>query len=110
MPGILLGKKWQLESSGCPKGHKKDEGAANKNDTRNISFAYFTVVSCIISGYKAEEYKARELYFLGCQGIQRPSVCNKQRIIYYVEGTRHHFHALVEKQLTCQKAACLPSH
>lgn len=39
------------------------------------------VLSSIISKSKAEESKAKELYFLGCQGIQRPSVYNKQRII-----------------------------
>lgn len=67
--------------TGSPKGNKQDEEAANKNNKRNTSITYFIVLSSFISEDKAEEFKAWELYFLGCQGIQRPSACNKQRII-----------------------------
>ena len=64
-----------------PKVKKQDEGAENKNNKRNKSITYFIVLSSIVAKDKAEEFKARELYFLGCQGIQRSSVCNKQRVI-----------------------------
>lgn len=43
----------------------------------NTKFTYFTALSSIISEDQAEKSKTKELYFLGGQGLQRPSVCNK---------------------------------
>lgn len=52
----------------------------NEQQTWTVQGTRFAcaVLSSIISKSKAEESKVKELYFLGCQGIQRPSVHNKE--------------------------------
>lgn len=55
----------------------KEQQILTAQDTRSAC----VVLPSIISKGKAKESKAKELYFLGCQGSQRPSVYKKQRII-----------------------------
>lgn len=70
-----------FQALASPKGNTKDDGAANENNRRNMSLTHFTVLSSITSEDSTEESKASVLDFLSCQGIQRHSFCNKQRII-----------------------------
>lgn len=80
------------QGSSLPRDHLSTKGsvkepafhrAPDRMKEQQIQTAQETMFPCvvlpsIVSKVKAKKSKAEALYFVGCQGIQRPSVYNKE--------------------------------